>query len=252
MTLGEPYGIPVRVHPTFALLLVAFVAWGALEGGMVGAMVSLGLGVGLVGSVVVHELGHAVAARRFGIRTLHVTVYPWGGAAALEQMPEDPDEELVVALAGPAANLAVAAVLGLLWLAWSNPLVWSLATTNAALGLLNLVPAYPMDGGRALRAVLARSMGFVPASRAAMRLGHGFALVAGVGGGLVALRGQWLVGLSLVLTAAFLVVALRQEREHLLASFWQRTTGRPPPWAGSPSTTPPSEGDDGTLSPRSS
>jgi len=235
MTLGAPYGIPVRLHPSFAAMMVAFAAWGLMQGGVRGAIVAAGLVVGMAVSVVLHELGHALAARRFGIRTAHVTLYPWGGAAALEEMPRDPDQEVVVALAGPAANLAVAAVLGLLWLVWSNPLVQVLALTNGALALMNLVPAYPLDGGRALRAVLSRRMGFVAASHRAMRLGHGFAAVSVVMGTLLAANGAVAVGLTLALTGVFLIVALRHEREHLVAAHWQDTTGAPPPWMASSS-----------------
>ena len=239
MTLGAPYGIPVRLHPSFPVLMAGFVVWGFLEGGLAGAVVALGLVVGLAASVVLHELGHALAAKRFGIRTAHVTVYPWGGAAALERMPEDPDQEMIVALAGPAANFVVAAALGWVWWLWPNPLVWVLAVTNLALGALNLVPAYPMDGGRVLRAVLARRMGHGPASLAAMRLGHGFAVVGGALGLPLLVVGQWSMGLSLVATAVLLAVALRQEREQLVASFWQATAGSPPPWgAGTPSRGP--------------
>jgi len=231
MTLGSPFGIPVHLHWSFGLLLAGAALWGGWMGGMLGlGLVSLSMGV-LAGSVVLHELGHALAAKRFGIGTAHITLYPFGGVAAIERMPEDPDQEMVIALAGPAVNIALAAAFGWLWLLTTSPLVLVFAGLNLAMAVFNLLPAYPMDGGRVLRAYLARSMGMVPATRVAHRIGTGFAwafIVVGV-------AWPWP---SLLLVGAFLLVALRQEHQRMVAWNWERTTGRPAPWNTTTQSTP--------------
>src|SRR5262249_60731937 len=143
------------------------------------------------GCVVLHELGHALTARRFGIRTLDITLYPIGGVARLERLPERPTEELLIALAGPAVNLAIVALLTPLLLAGAfltpgaeealAPPALLLAVTflvhvwvaNAVLVLFNLLPTFPMDGGRVLRAVLAYRLGAVRATAGAEVGGRG-------------------------------------------------------------------------------
>ena len=189
---GRIGGIEVRMHATF-LLLVAW--WGASRyferhywtdvwGGVASIFV-------LFAIVVLHELGHALAARKFGIRTQDITLLPIGGVARLERMPEDPKQELVVALAGPAVN-AVFVVLLMPWLMLPNTLhrlqalpviggdfVGNLMWINLLLGAFNLIPAFPMDGGRVLRALLAMRMDYVRATSIAANLGQGFALVLG-------------------------------------------------------------------------
>lgn len=223
MHVSSPFGIPVRLHWSFFALVAGMMAWGANQAGGWG-IVAVGVAsVGLFGSVVLHELGHALAARRYGIGTAHITLYPFGGVAAIERMPEDPDEETVIALAGPAVNFVLAALAGWAWLATGSVFALGFVWMNLGMGLFNLLPAFPMDGGRVLRATLARRMGFLPASRLAVRVGRVFAwafLALGVG---------WKHP-SLFLVGAFLHVALNAERERLVALHWERTTGRPPPW----------------------
>lgn len=238
MKLGEPFGIPVSLHPSFGLLVAGASLWGGWQVGPYGALV-VGLAMlVLAASVVLHELGHALAARRFGIGTAHITLYPFGGVAAIERMPEEPDQELVIALAGPAVNVVLAAAFGLLAAVLGSPIVGIFATLNLGMAVFNLLPAYPMDGGRVLRALLAKRMGFVPASRLAHRIGTVFAWgFVGVG-----LLRPWP---SLLLVGAFLLYALRQEHDRLVALHWERTTGRPPPWE----TTTPSSPSLAHLSP---
>ena len=190
--LGTAFGIPVFMHWTF-LLLLGFVALTQLVGtGSVGAALSGVVFVALIfGCVVLHEFGHALMARRYGIGTRDVTLLPIGGLARLNRMPEDPRQELAVALAGPAVNLAIAGVLAI-WLVltglhsavgigWAEgSLAARLLTVNLALVAFNMLPAFPMDGGRVLRALLAQRIGHAEATEYAAKIGRGMAVVFGV------------------------------------------------------------------------
>jgi len=182
--LGRFAGVDAYVHWTFGLLM-AWAGWTAWQGAGTGLAVVLGLGflVAVFGSVLLHELGHALTARIWGIRTQHILLTPIGGVASLEGMPRAPKAELAVALAGPAVNLAIAASLALLTAVTGasvygiiDELMWA----NLSLALFNLVPAFPMDGGRALRAMLAGRVGRRSATRIAVRLGRGVAVVMAV------------------------------------------------------------------------
>jgi stage IV sporulation protein FB len=148
------------------------------------------LNVLIFACVLAHEFGHALAARRYGIRTPDITLLPIGGVARLERMPERPGEEIVVALAGPAVNVAIAGVLLLLgarmdmeYLAAlespSATMLGQLAAINLFLVVFNLIPAFPMDGGRVLRAILALRRGPAEATRIAARVGQALAFVLG-------------------------------------------------------------------------
>ena len=190
--LGRFAGIDVFLHLTF-LLLVAFIGYTGFvnTGTAAGAIEGVLFILALFGSVVLHEYGHALTARRFGIPTRDITLYPIGGVARLERMPEKPWQELAVALAGPAVNVAITIALfvGLLAtgnLSWptlqameSGPLLERLMYTNLSLALFNLIPAFPMDGGRVLRAGLAMYLNYAMATRIAAGLGKAVALVFG-------------------------------------------------------------------------
>ncbi len=191
--LGRIAGIEVRVHATFLILLAWVAAGSFVEGrGVEAALGGVLFVLAVFGVVVLHELGHALMARRFGIRTRDITLLPIGGVARLEHMPENPVHELLVALAGPAVNLVLAAALFAVLLsltatstieAGPSLVAGSVASRlfwiNVSLAAFNLLPAFPMDGGRALRAVLAMRMDGMRATEIAARLGQAIALVFG-------------------------------------------------------------------------
>ncbi|MEM7158827.1 MAG: site-2 protease family protein [Myxococcota bacterium] len=211
--LGRFAGIDTYVHASF-LLLVAWSAWSAWSGAGSGLAVVLGVGflLAVFASVLLHELGHALMARRFGIRTRRIVLSPIGGVAQLEGMPAAPRQELAVALAGPAVNFALAAGLWVLSPVFAGvPLLSSMVggvmVANLVLGTFNLLPAFPMDGGRALRALLAERKGSTRATEIAARIGKGLALVMG-------LAGLWWGQYLLALVAAFVWFAADAELRH--------------------------------------
>jgi len=185
-------GIGIYVHATFVFILI-WVAMGSLSrgGDTTDAIRDIIFVLALFGCVVLHELGHALAAKRYGIKTRDITLLPIGGLARLEKMPDKPMQELVVALAGPAVNVVIAALLfvGLqitgLWqpftaeLMIDGPFLQRLYVVNIFLVLFNMLPAFPMDGGRALRAILASRIGQLRATRIAASVGQGMALLFG-------------------------------------------------------------------------
>ena len=190
--LARIAGIDVYMHATFLLLIgwVAFSYW--TEQGTLQAVLSGVLFILLLfGFVVMHEYGHALTARKFGIKTRDITLYPIGGVARLERMPEKPIEELWVALAGPAVNVVVAILLfgylavtrtiePLTSLSVSNgSLIERLMIVNLWLVGFNLIPAFPMDGGRVLRALLGLRLEYVRATQIAANVGQAFAFVFG-------------------------------------------------------------------------
>lgn len=188
-SLGRIARIDVRIHVTFFLLL----AWIGFvyhrSGGMPAAIDGVLFVLLIFLLVVLHEFGHALAARRYGITTRDITLLPIGGLARLERMPEKPAEEIVVALAGPAVNVAIAMAL---WLfigltggipdpqvmeQTRVPLALRLFSVNVWLVLFNMIPAFPMDGGRVLRAVLATRMNYARATQLAASIGQGIAFL---------------------------------------------------------------------------
>ena len=190
--LARIAGIDVYMHATFLLLIgwVAFTYWTeqqSLAAVLSGVFFILLLFV----FVVMHEYGHALTARKYGIRTRDITLYPIGGVARLERMPEKPIEELWVALAGPAVNVVAAIVLfGYLIVSGTfqpltslsistGSLIERLMVVNLWLVLFNLIPAFPMDGGRVLRALLGLRLEYVQATQIAANVGQAFAFAFG-------------------------------------------------------------------------
>ena len=197
-------GIDVSVHWTF-LLLLAWVAFQSMSGGILAVASALLMVVAVFTCVVLHEYGHALAARQFGIGTRGITLLPIGGVANLEGIPRNPLQELWVAVAGPLVNVVIAFLLAVLFpsvLSGGAPqVVGNLFYINVALVLFNLVPAFPMDGGRIFRAIMAMWLPYEKATRLAATVGK-IAAVA------LALLGIFVVNNPMLLfVAAFVVLA---------------------------------------------
>ncbi len=198
LNLGRIAGIKIFIHWTFLILLLWIVFSQIQQGKSWEQTTAAALFIMLIfGCVILHELGHALMARKFKISTRDITLLPIGGLARLERIPEDPKQELWVALAGPAVNVIIAAVMGIV-LVLFNPQILNLDTldwqslnfqsmlvnllmVNIILAIFNLIPAFPMDGGRVLRALLAFRFSRLQATRMAAALGQiiaiGFAFI---------------------------------------------------------------------------
>jgi Zn-dependent protease len=185
-SIGRLFGIPIRVHVTLLIFLplfaFSFMPVGGLQGLFYGALGA----VGLFGSVVLHEIGHSLVARAKGSRILEILLLPIGGMARLNALPRRPIDEIQTALAGPAVSLA----LGLAGLFFAPPLfsfnpllaivVHELGRINIMLVLFNLIPSFPMDGGRVFRAALVPRLGRLPATQLAAKVGRSFAWLFGI------------------------------------------------------------------------
>ncbi|MEQ9363278.1 MAG: site-2 protease family protein [Leptospirales bacterium] len=193
LSLGKIAGIRLFVHWTFSILIVyIFFAHYAAGHGLREALWGAAFIIALFACVLLHELGHALTARRFGITTDYITLLPIGGLANMRRMPDRPSEELLVALAGPAVNFAIAGILAV-YLAANNAMpgldsvhthqaspgnfLFNLLAVNVVLAVFNLIPAFPMDGGRALRALLAYRLEKSVATRIAAKTGQILAIL---------------------------------------------------------------------------
>ena len=214
--VAEVSGIRVSVHATFLLLVAWFAVAYWFEVGSVARVASgVALFLLLFGCVLLHELGHALTAQRFGFTTQEITLLPIGGIARLERLPDDPIQSLWITLAGPAVNVAIAVSLFValqLTGTWqpithisltNGPFLERLMLVNISLVIFNMLPAFPMDGGRALRALLATRLDDRRATRIAARLGQGMAVVFAVVG--------WLANPLLILIALFVWTGAAQE-----------------------------------------
>lgn len=222
--LGRIFGIDIKMHLTFLLI----VAWGAFNyGGSAGPLYGVIVTLALFGLVLLHELGHSLAALGYGIPVRDITLLPIGGVARLERMPEKPVHELVVALAGPAVNVILAIILLPVILAMAalqdytlslrtlmQPglfgLLVFLLSANVSLAVFNMIPAFPLDGGRVFRAVLGFFFDYPRATKIAASVGRMLA----IGLGLLALvTGQFF----LALIALFIFMAGGQEAQAVAA-----------------------------------
>lgn len=192
---GSLFGIPLYIHWTFVILLgwiaLAHVKANASPLQFIIGVVSIAV---IFGVVVLHELGHALMARRFGIQTKDITLLPIGGLARLERMPEKPGQEFLVAIAGPAVNVVLAVISGILLAVFYGHLPEAVGIgfetapleqfffVNVYLVLFNMLPSFPMDGGRVLRAALASRLPYAQATRIAASVGQGMALLFVFGG----------------------------------------------------------------------
>ncbi|WP_295814951.1 site-2 protease family protein [uncultured Nitratireductor sp.] len=189
--IGKIGGTVLRVHVTFFLLLAWIWFMHYRIGGSAAAWEGVTFIIAVFACVVLHEFGHVFAARRYGIRTPDITLLPIGGLARLERMPEDPVQELVIAIAGPLVNVVIAALIifaiggsaGIGQMVQvENPradFLVRLAGVNVFLVLFNLIPAFPMDGGRVLRALLATRLSWARATQIAANIGQGLAFLFG-------------------------------------------------------------------------
>lgn len=215
LRVGRPFGIPVRIHVTFPVILVWAALHVARHGGNVGAVLAFVLA--LFGCVVLHELGHAGMARLFGVRTREIVLFPIGGVARQDRIPTG-FPELLIALAGPAVHVLIVPLLfGALVVSgvplrldpaaegfsWADA-GWLLLSSNIVLFFFNLIPAFPMDGGRVLRALLSLLMPIDGATRIAAFVGQTIAIAMGVYG---AVSGQWL----LIVVAMLVFLGAAQE-----------------------------------------
>lgn len=190
--LAKVMGIDIDIHFTFFLLLAFFAL---ILGGR-----GLVLILGIFFFVTIHELCHSLAAAYFGIKVKRITLLPIGGVASMEEIPKKPHQELIISLAGPLSNLAIVVIFyyplylllgketlmypfmvitGQAEYAGNFNLIAHIYWINLVLAVFNILPAFPMDGGRALRALLSSKMGFKKATQVAVRLGHIFALLFG-------------------------------------------------------------------------
>jgi stage IV sporulation protein FB len=220
LTVGRIAGTEIRIHITFLLLLIWIFAANYARGGADEAWSSLIFILLLFACVLLHEYGHILTARAFGVATPDVTLLPIGGVARLERIPEKPREEFLVAIAGPAVNVVIALVLVVVFganLSASHlstvesagiSMIDRLAIVNVFLVVFNLIPAFPMDGGRVLRALLAIPLGFVRATQVAASIGQVLAFVFGIIG---LFYNPWLI-----LIAVFVYLAASSEA-HVVA-----------------------------------
>ena len=191
--IGRFAGIGVYIHWTF-WLLIGWILYIQLSSGhgLAVALEGVAFVAAIFACVVLHEFGHALTAKRFGVHTRDITLLPIGGVARLEHIPEDPRQELLIAIAGPAVNVVIAAVLFLViafvrgipsvagYQLLTGDFLARLMFVNIALVVFNMIPAFPMDGGRVLRALLARRMNYVRATQMAARVGQAFAVLFAV------------------------------------------------------------------------
>jgi Zn-dependent protease/CBS domain-containing protein len=229
-------GIDIRVHATFGLVLAwAAVDWGNRQG-LTGAFYGVAFISLLFLCVTLHELGHSLVALHYGMKVRDITLLPIGGVARLEGELKRPAHEFWMALAGPSVNLVIGLLIGAMvvpWLGWqalediglllgrlrilgTERLFLELLTANVGLAFFNLLPAFPMDGGRVLRALLASHISELQATRIAMYVGQGVAAILG-------LVGVYIGALNLTLIALFIFAGARQEwREKQLKAAMQR------------------------------
>lgn len=222
--LGRWFGIDVVVHWTFLLLLAVLAGTQLLAGVSLGTVLGgLTLFCTVFLCVLLHEFGHALTARLFGIQTYDITLLPIGGLARLERIPRNPWQEFWIAIAGPAVNVAIVVVLIPFSAALSSisvllstnmaaaGFVTQLISINVVLVLFNLLPAFPMDGGRVLRAVLAMFLPYARATQIAAACGQVMAVLFGI----VGFFTNWM----LILVAFFVYFAARSEARHVQMSY---------------------------------
>ena len=181
--IGSLLGIPVRIHVTFPLILIFLGAEAWLNGSWQEALWAVALIFSVFVCVVLHELGHSLQVRRYGIAVKDIVLLPIGGMARVESIPEVPRQEIIVAISGPAVNFTLAGLFMIILLVKQAPIdletdfIANLFAINIVLGTFNLIPAFPMDGGRILRGLLALRMPYIKATRYARSVGQLIAIL---------------------------------------------------------------------------
>ena len=229
-------GIQLSLHGSFLLLMGYFAYVGYQDRGLPGLAWALALLTAVFTCVVLHELGHSLTARRFGIRVRRILLMPIGGMAEFETIPREPRQELLITGAGPAVNFVLAGVLTLILWGTKTPdvsidlpsslgeLVWFVRDANVVLGCFNLIPVFPMDGGRILRALLAMRLPYVRATYWAATVGKVLAVI-GVAVALwlhLYLVGSLFAFIFLVGEMEYRALRVREEQE----VYWERIRAR--------------------------
>ena len=224
--IGKYWGIPVRVHWTFGLLILMVLGFGLINGMDIPSILAyLFFIILMFGCVILHEYGHALTARKYGVKTLDIIISPIGGIARLQSLPKIPVQELIVAIAGPLVNLTIAALLLVVSFITFNEISFQdpeelleiiatpygfislLIYINTVLFLFNLVPAFPMDGGRIFRALLAMKFGSQRGTYYASIVGRALAVVFVVVG--------IFMSFILVLIGVFVFIMAKSENEQV-------------------------------------
>jgi Zn-dependent protease/predicted transcriptional regulator len=218
--LGRLFGIRFRVHLTFLLLLGFIFVTGAAQKGTKGGLTAALFICAIFACVVIHELAHSLIARRFGKEVKSIILLPIGGLANMEEIPEKPSQEILMAAVGPLINLVIAAVLYLAVGSWTGvgepniypadarEFVAGLIGANIILAIFNIIPAFPMDGGRVLRGILAVKLDYVQATSVAVAVGQALAMVFIF----VGLLSNW----WLALIGFFLYIGAGSEKQHVI------------------------------------
>ena len=237
-TVARPFGIPIKVHIS---LLILWPILASDYGALLGSLVM----VGLFTSIALHELGHSVVALAQGCRVREILLMPIGGAAQLERIPSRPLDEFLMAIAGPAVSFALA-MAGIFLGPWiPSPWVYPslrlnlfqfLGWVNLGLVVFNLLPSFPMDGGRVLRAMLTPRLGRLRATEIAAKMGKVMAILFGVYGLMGGPRQSW----SLIAIAFFIYIAAGNEYRAVRMQEAARRTGFRawPPFFAPPPTPP--------------
>lgn len=259
-TIGRFFKIPVRLHVSMLLLPLLTYNWLQVDG-IAGFFTWVGLVILLFGSVLLHEIGHALTARRFGIHTKDIILTPIGGMARILRMPSNPKQEIAIAIAGPLVSLAIAAAgfaagIVIMILPVVPPSIITgigiLMYINLMLGLFNLVPALPMDGGRVLRGFLALRYDFLKATIIAARVGRALAVFGGLAA-IFWLDNSWtllLISIFIYMSAGseIRMAQLREYQKRAAAGGFNPPGGNPfagfrSVYRGSSSSRPPSDPD---------
>jgi Zn-dependent protease/predicted transcriptional regulator len=192
--LGKLFGIPISLHLTFILFIALLGMVYAFQGGAKAAVAGISFILALFLSVTLHELGHSVVARGFGVKVDGIVLLPIGGVSQIQDMPEQPNREFLIAVAGPATSVVLGLALGAASILLYGPaatfkntvtgglFIPNLARVNLLLAIFNLLPGFPMDGGRIFRASLARAMPYDRATAIAASVGRVFAIALGMVG----------------------------------------------------------------------